>query len=90
VRHLWVGADARGLGLGRRLLGAVEADAAGHGNTVVRLGTHRVLGEAIALYRSSGYHEIPTYDDSPYNQLAFEKALGGGAAGAVAGNVHRA
>jgi DNA-binding MarR family transcriptional regulator/GNAT superfamily N-acetyltransferase len=75
VRHLWVSADARGLGLGRRLLDAVEAHAGAHGNTVVRLGTHRVLGEAIALYRSSGYHEIPTYDDSPYNQLAFEKSL---------------
>jgi hypothetical protein len=34
-----------------------------------------VLTEAIALYRSSGYREIPLYDDSPYNQLAFEKAL---------------
>ena len=75
IRHLWVGAGARGLGLGRRLLGAVEADAAAHGITVVRLGTHRVLTEAIALYRSSGYHEIAPYDASPYNQLAFEKPL---------------
>ena len=42
---------------------------------MVRLGTHRVLTEAIALYRSSGYHEIAPYDASPYNQLAFEKPL---------------
>jgi len=75
VRNLWVGAEARGLGLGRRLLGAVETDAAAHGIAVMRLGTHRVLTEAIALYRSGGYHEIPRYDESPYNQLAFEKAL---------------
>jgi len=75
IRHLWVGAGARGLGLGRRLLGALEADAAAHGITVVRLGTHRVLTEAIALYRSSGYQEIAPYDASPYNQLAFEKPL---------------
>jgi DNA-binding MarR family transcriptional regulator/GNAT superfamily N-acetyltransferase len=75
IRNLWVGAEARGLGLGRRLLGAVEADAAAHGIAVMRLGTHRVLTEAIALYRSSGYREIPTYDESPYNQLAFEKPL---------------
>ena len=52
-----------------------RADAAAHGITVVRLGTHRVLTEAIALYRSSGYHEIAPYDASPYNQLAFEKPL---------------
>jgi DNA-binding MarR family transcriptional regulator/GNAT superfamily N-acetyltransferase len=75
VRHLWVGADARGLGLGRRLLARLESDARGHGVATMRLGTHRVLTEAIALYRSRGYHEIPPYDDSPYNQLAFEKAL---------------
>lgn len=75
VRHLWVGADARGLGLGRRLLGAVEADARAHGFATARLGTHRVLAEAIALYRSAGYREIEPYDDSPYNQLAFEKRL---------------
>jgi DNA-binding MarR family transcriptional regulator len=73
VRHLWVDAAARGLGLGRRLLDRLEAEAAGHGVTTMRLGTHRVLTEAVALYRSSGYHEIPPYDDSPYNQLAFEK-----------------
>jgi ribosomal protein S18 acetylase RimI-like enzyme len=64
VRNLWVGAEARGLGLGRRLLGAVETDAAAHGIAVMRLGTHRVLTEAIALYRSSGYREISSYDES--------------------------
>jgi DNA-binding MarR family transcriptional regulator/ribosomal protein S18 acetylase RimI-like enzyme len=75
IHHLWVSAGARGLGLGRRLLRELEADAAAHGIAVMRLGTHRVLTEAIALYRSSGYHEIAPYDASPYNQLAFEKPL---------------
>jgi ribosomal protein S18 acetylase RimI-like enzyme len=75
VRHLWVAAEARGLGLGRRLLERVEAEAAGRGIAVVRLGTHSALTEAIGLYRSSGYREISPYDSSPYNQLAFEKAL---------------
>ncbi|MEV6602047.1 bifunctional helix-turn-helix transcriptional regulator/GNAT family N-acetyltransferase [Actinoplanes sp. NPDC051346] len=73
VRHLWVGVRARGIGLGRRLLQEIEADAAAHGFTMIRLGTHRALTEAIALYRSSGYREIEPYDDSPYNQVAFEK-----------------
>jgi DNA-binding MarR family transcriptional regulator len=75
IRHLWVSEPARGLGLGRRLLREVEGDAATRGITTLRLGTHRVLTEAIALYRAGGYREIPTYDDSPYNQLAFEKQL---------------
>ncbi|MFI7542065.1 GNAT family N-acetyltransferase [Actinoplanes sp. NPDC049599] len=73
IRHLWVAGEARGLGLGRRLLESLESAAAAHGMTTVRLGTHGVLREAIALYRSAGYREIKPYDRSPYNQLAFEK-----------------
>jgi DNA-binding MarR family transcriptional regulator len=75
VRHLWVAPEARGLGLGRRLLERVEAEVAERGIGVVRLGTHSALIEAIGLYRSSGYREIPSYDSSPYNQLSFEKSL---------------
>ena len=75
VRHLWVAAGARGLGLGRRLLERVEAEAAERGIRVVRLGTHPALTEAIGLYLSSGYREIARYDSSPYNQLAFERPL---------------
>ncbi|GAA1869752.1 GNAT family N-acetyltransferase [Asanoa iriomotensis] len=75
VRHLWTHPASRGLGLGRRLLKGIEADAATHGIGTLRLGTHRSLGEAIALYRGSGYQEIPAYLSSPYNQLCFEKHL---------------
>ncbi|WP_091461236.1 GNAT family N-acetyltransferase [Micromonospora inyonensis] len=64
-----------GLGLGRRLLERLEADAAAQGMGTVRLGTHRSLGEAIALYRSGGYREVVSYSPSPYNQLCFEKRL---------------
>jgi DNA-binding MarR family transcriptional regulator len=75
VRHLWVAAGARGLGLGRRLLERVESEASGRGIRVVRLGTHPALTEAIGLYLSSGYRQIAPYDSSPYNQLAFERRL---------------
>ncbi|WP_250030448.1 bifunctional helix-turn-helix transcriptional regulator/GNAT family N-acetyltransferase [Paractinoplanes maris] len=75
IRHVWVSPSVRGIGLGRRLLTALEQDAAGHGVTTVRLGTHPALTEAIALYRACGYREIPSYDSSPYNQLAFLKEL---------------
>ena len=75
IRHLWVSGAARGWGLGRRLLTALEQDAAARGVVTLRLGTHTSLPEAIALYRGSGYREIAPYDGSPYNQLAFEKTL---------------
>lgn len=75
VRHLWVSPEARGLGLGRRLLAAVEESIAATGLGEVRLGTHPALTEAIALYLSSGYREIPPYGTSPYDQLAFTRAL---------------
>jgi DNA-binding MarR family transcriptional regulator/GNAT superfamily N-acetyltransferase len=75
IRHLWVCGAARGIGLGRRLLEHVEADAAARGMTTLRLGTHTSLPEAIAMYRSSGYREIPSYSDSQYNQLNFEKTV---------------
>ncbi|GLY03050.1 MarR family winged helix-turn-helix transcriptional regulator [Actinoplanes sp. NBRC 101535] len=77
IRHLWVSGSARGLGLGRRLLGRLECDAATHGVTTVRLGTHRALREALALYHDSGYEVIGAYSDSPYNQVGFEKRLDG-------------
>jgi DNA-binding MarR family transcriptional regulator/GNAT superfamily N-acetyltransferase len=85
VRHLWVAGEARGLGLGRRLLHRLEQDAAAHAVTTVRLGTHAVLTEAIALYRDAGYRPIDGYGSSPYNQMCFEKTVQ-----AVAGSVSAA
>jgi GNAT superfamily N-acetyltransferase len=75
IRRVWVSPDVRGLGLGRRLLGALESYAAHHGAQVVRLETNRVLTEAIALYRSAGYHEVPPFSDEPYAHHWFEKRL---------------
>ena len=75
IRHVWVAPLARRIGLGRRLLGALEHEAAARGLAVVRLDTHRVLTEAISMYRTSGYREIKRYDDSPYADFWFEKEL---------------
>lgn len=75
VKRMWVSADARGIGLGRRLLEAVEKRARGLGVERLRLETNRSLIEAQALYRASGYREIPLFDDEPYAHLAFEKRL---------------
>lgn len=75
LKRMWVAPAARGLGLGRRLLGELEGLAARHGARAVRLETNRSLTEAIALYRSSGYREIPPFNDEPYAHYWFEKRL---------------
>jgi DNA-binding MarR family transcriptional regulator/ribosomal protein S18 acetylase RimI-like enzyme len=75
IRHLWVDGAARGLGLGRRLLAELERQAVLRGHRVVRLDTNEVLTEAIALYRSSGYEQVPPYDDNPHASFWFEKDL---------------
>ena len=73
IRHLWVHASVRRLGLGRRLLGALEAQAAVRNLGVIRLDTHEVLTEAISMYLASGYREIPAYNDNPYAHHWLEK-----------------
>ena len=75
VKRMWVAPAARGLGLGRRLLTELEAHAAAHGVTVLRLETNGTLAEAISLYHSSGYQEVAAFSDEPYAHHWFEKAL---------------
>ena len=65
-------------GLGRRLLGELEAAAVGLGVRIVRLDTNASLVEAIALYRSAGYVEIDPFNDEPYAHHWFEKRLDDG------------
>jgi ribosomal protein S18 acetylase RimI-like enzyme len=72
---MWVAETARGLGLGRRLLAELEESAARSGAPAVRLETNRSLIEAIALYRSSGYVEVPPFNDEPFAHHWFEKPL---------------
>jgi ribosomal protein S18 acetylase RimI-like enzyme len=72
---MWVSSSARGLGLGRRLLGELETAAARGGATIVHLETNRALTEAIALYRSAGYREVPAFNDEPFADHWFEKRL---------------
>ena len=43
---------------------------------MVRLETNRALVEAIALYRSAGYQEVPAFNDEPFAQHWFAKPLG--------------
>jgi DNA-binding MarR family transcriptional regulator/GNAT superfamily N-acetyltransferase len=77
IKRMWIAPSARGLGVGRRLLSVLEQQAAQRGAAVVRLETNRSLDEAIALYRSSGYVEVPAFNDEHYADHWFQKSLRG-------------
>ncbi len=75
VKRMWVAPAVRGMGLGRRLLADLEARAAERGVVTLRLETNRALDEAISLYRSAGYREIPAFNDEAYADHWFEKSI---------------
>jgi DNA-binding MarR family transcriptional regulator/GNAT superfamily N-acetyltransferase len=75
IKRMWLAESARGLGLGRRLLERLERLAREHGSTEVRLETGDVLTEAIGLYRSAGYAEVPPFNDEPFADRWFAKPL---------------
>jgi DNA-binding MarR family transcriptional regulator/GNAT superfamily N-acetyltransferase len=75
IKRMWVAESARGLGLGGRLLAKLEELARDHGAPATRLETNHALTEAIAMYRSAGYTEVPPFNDEPFAHHWFEKAL---------------
>src|SRR5205085_12432947 len=66
LKRMWVAPEARGLGVGRRLLRELEQCARAAGAEAVHLETNRALTEAIALYRSAGYREVEPFNAEPY------------------------
>jgi DNA-binding MarR family transcriptional regulator len=75
IKRMWVAESARGLGIARRLLAELETCAVQSGASTARLETNRALVEAIALYRSAGYVEVPPFNDEPFAHHWFEKQL---------------
>ena len=75
IKRMWVSPAVRGLGLGRRLLAQLEDRAAARQMPAVQLETNRALPEAVALYRSAGYREVPPFNDEPYAHHWFAKSL---------------
>src|SRR3989442_727944 len=78
LKRMWVADSVRGLGIGRRMLEALEVQARELGLTTLRLETNEALAEAIALYRGAGFREVAPFNDDPYAHHWFEKRLGGG------------
>lgn len=75
IKRMWVAPQFRGQGVARKLLGALEGAARARELHSVRLDTHSSLTQALELYRTSGYREIPRFNDNPYAHHWFEKAL---------------
>jgi DNA-binding MarR family transcriptional regulator/GNAT superfamily N-acetyltransferase len=75
IKRMWVAPAVRGLGVGRRILAAIEDQAAAREVRTLRLETNRALDEAIGLYRAAGYKEVAAFNDEPYAHHWFEKVL---------------
>lgn len=75
IKRMWLDPSLRGLGLGKRLLARLEQLAADLGHDHVVLDTNGALTEAIAMYGAAGYETIERYNDNPYAQHWFAKAL---------------
>jgi DNA-binding MarR family transcriptional regulator/GNAT superfamily N-acetyltransferase len=75
IKRMWTDPCARGLGLGRRMLAELEARAVSAGARLIRLETNRALTEAVTMYRSAGYREVPAFSAEPYAHHWFEKAV---------------
>ena len=67
VKRLWVDAGARGLGIARTLMRAIEDVARNMGMQQLRLDSNTSLTAAIALYRADGWTETAPYTDPPAN-----------------------
>ena len=77
IKRVWTAPSARGLGVARRIVRRLEAEAAAMGFGLLRLDTNKALTEAHALYLREGYRDITRFNDNPHAHRWFEKRLGG-------------
>jgi ribosomal protein S18 acetylase RimI-like enzyme len=71
MKRLYVAPAARGLGLGRALVGAILETAAGAGYRELRLDTLPDMFDAQALYGRMGFVRIAPYYDTPIAGTVF-------------------
>jgi GNAT superfamily N-acetyltransferase len=77
-KRMYVVPDARGRGVGRGLLAALESLAHDLGYAVARLDTGAKQARAQRMYERAGYVSIPDYNANPYAAFWGEKRLAGG------------
>ncbi|MBA2951696.1 GNAT family N-acetyltransferase [Streptomyces himalayensis] len=77
LKRMYVIPQARGLGLARRILAALEDDARAAGRVRMVLETGTKQPEAISLYTSSGYEPCPKFGHYRFEELSrcFAKPL---------------
>ncbi|WP_310525660.1 GNAT family N-acetyltransferase [Nocardioides sp.] len=75
IKRMYVDPSARGAGLARRLLTALEDAGLALGASIARLDTGRDMAPAVGLYRRAGYVEIEDYNNNPDAGWWFEKQL---------------
>ncbi len=75
IKRMWVSPQARGLGLAKRLVVALEDEAKKRRKKRIVLDTNRALTTAQALYRNAGYRAIERFNDNPYADFWFEKVV---------------
>ena len=75
IKRMYVAPDARGRGLGRALLEALEALARDHGYAIARLDTGARQPGAQRMYERAGYVAVPDYNGNPWAAFWGEKPL---------------
>jgi GNAT superfamily N-acetyltransferase len=79
LKRMFVTGAARGRGVGRKLLQALELEAQNLGYQSIKLETGLKQPRAIALYESAGFVRMPCYGQYSENPMSicFEKNLSG-------------
>ncbi len=71
MKHLYVRPEFRGQGVGRVLSEELVAAAREAGYTAMRLDSLARLEEALRLYKSMGFREIPPYRPNPHPDVVY-------------------
>ena len=72
MKRLFVRDAFRGQKIGNKLIGKIIDEARSVGYKKMRLDTYPAkMGKAVDLYRSYGFHEIPSYYDNPHDGVLF-------------------
>jgi GNAT superfamily N-acetyltransferase len=75
IKRMYVAPGARGRGLGRQLLEALEEEARSLGYARIRLDAGARQPEARAMYERAGYHAVDDYNGNPQASFWGEKVL---------------
>ena len=75
IKRMWIDPTWRGRGIGRQLLSDLEATGRERGYQRLCLDTSAQLTEAISMYRSFGFNEVPDYNGNVDADLWFGKEI---------------